>query len=159
MSRKVQGFSICVKRAFLCLSFISISSFSWMISVFYFSGCAFFSFCFLPQCIGLHLCVCVCAAFWEFRCMEEHSSTRDTVAHRGGYQQNAASWDKWWQLPQYWLGLIGAENINICMTPFHVFCGVLCCYGCWHSAGQALITHGWESVTVLFQLLWSAARL
>lgn len=50
----------------------------------------------------------------------------------------------------------GPWIINIFMRPFHSLCGVLCCYGHWHPAA-ALITHGWESVTALCRLLWSAA--
>ena len=74
------------------------------------------------------------------------------------YQHNAAHWDKWRQLLQYRMGSFGAWIINIFMRPFHSLCGALCCYGRWHPAvGKALITHGWESVTALCWLLWSAA--
>lgn len=55
-------------------------------------------------------------------------------------------------------GSYGAWIINICMSPFHFLCGALCCYGRRRSAaGQALITHSWESATALLRLLWSAA--
>lgn len=94
-----------------------------------------------------------CLTLWPAWGLKRHSFSLLSV-----YQHNAAHWDKWRQPLQYRMGSFGAWIINIFMRPFHSLCGVLCCYGRWHPAvGRALITHGWESVTALCQLLWSAA--
>jgi len=53
-------------------------------------------------------------------------------------------------------GLLGPGLSKHFMRPFHSLCGVFCRCGRWHPE-RALITHGWESVTALCWLLWSAA--
>lgn len=71
------------------------------------------------------------------------------------YQHNAAYWDKWQHYCCSEWGLLGPG-----LSAFHSPCGVLCYYGRWHpAAGLALITHGWESVTALCRVLWSAASM
>lgn len=108
--------------------------------------------------VFVYVCVC-CTAFWKFKptavLWPTWSLKRYSFSLLWVYQHNAAHWDKWRQLLQYWMGSFGAWIINIFTKPFHSLYGVLSCYGRWHPAvGRAL---GWESVTALCQLLWSAA--
>lgn len=96
-----------------------------------------------------------CRTLWPTWGLKRHSFSLLSV-----YQHNAAHWDKWRRPLQYRMGSFGAWIINIFMRPFHSLCGVLYCYGRWHPAvGRALITRGWESVTALCRLLWSAASM